>query len=347
MKSNDDVLLFEDYSRSPRVINKKAPNPNQKTASAEATVTEVDQYIAAQHLISEISHQFARNKSMLESWVITASANEYQTAKDNLELKLHSLGLPIAPKLDEKERAKQQEKLKKDMESSYSLHTPNTKAKLTKITEVDYEEDEEEMDPEVKNQKEKEMQHENYQQILQRNRLNSEIIRKSYDAPQILEFVRDVDVDDDITVKSVQELLEQSDFIISSINQRIIRDSEDETKENNTGSSNQEQEEKNNEFISPVLGVSVDNISYNALKRFIDEDTPQDYRNTMNNNNSARPPSTASDSVPSRPVSRQEENEMKLLKLELVIKADLYLVSFSYLPKREELFILARHHLQK
>ena len=41
------------------------------------SVSEIDQYLAAQQLIAQISDQFARNKSMLESWFISASVEEF------------------------------------------------------------------------------------------------------------------------------------------------------------------------------------------------------------------------------------------------------------------------------
>lgn len=44
------------------------------------SVSEIDQYIAAQNLIAEISHQFATNKSMLESWFISSTVEEFKVS---------------------------------------------------------------------------------------------------------------------------------------------------------------------------------------------------------------------------------------------------------------------------
>lgn len=86
MKNNEEILLFE----SPSKANKKAVRPkklqpkfNQFTALD--SVTEIDQYIAAQQLISEISHQFATNKSSLESWFVSSVARDYKVKQIYLE----------------------------------------------------------------------------------------------------------------------------------------------------------------------------------------------------------------------------------------------------------------------
>jgi hypothetical protein len=68
MKSNDEERAYSSEDQRP-------PTTNFVTLES---VSEIDQYIAAQHLISEIGHQFASNKSLLENWFISASVEEFQ-----------------------------------------------------------------------------------------------------------------------------------------------------------------------------------------------------------------------------------------------------------------------------
>jgi hypothetical protein len=74
MKSNDE----DDDREYPSSNGRRPPNTN---FLALESVSEIDQYIAAQHLISEIGHQFASNKSLLEKWFITASVEEFKVAR--------------------------------------------------------------------------------------------------------------------------------------------------------------------------------------------------------------------------------------------------------------------------
>lgn len=55
----------------------KVQDEKREVTSLES-VSEIDQYLAAQQLIAEISDQFARNKSMLESWFIASSVEEFK-----------------------------------------------------------------------------------------------------------------------------------------------------------------------------------------------------------------------------------------------------------------------------
>ncbi len=83
MKTSDfDEYLSESIKgRSPRG---KATSPRRKRKDyiPLESVSEIDQYIAAQQLIAEISHQFATNKSMLESWFISSTVEEFKVWHD-------------------------------------------------------------------------------------------------------------------------------------------------------------------------------------------------------------------------------------------------------------------------
>jgi hypothetical protein len=110
-----------------------------------------------------------------------------------LEDKLTSVGLPCKP--PQKDRLKKQLNDAKTnssyQDSSFLTDSPHGKLPLTKILEEEYEEDfeGEDNDPTLVKQKENEMKVEHYRQFIQRSRLNAEIIRKSYDAPQVLDLI--------------------------------------------------------------------------------------------------------------------------------------------------------------
>ena len=100
--------------------------------------------------------------------------------------------MPIRPPEEEEKIAHEKERQKKLKEKEL-LNSPDKQGKLAKITEADYEDDEVEehpLDADQCNQKDLAMKEAHYQQIIQRNRLNTEIIRRSFEAPQILEFIK-------------------------------------------------------------------------------------------------------------------------------------------------------------
>lgn len=79
MKNNEEVLLFESPSKSSKKqFRPKKLQPKFNQFTSLDSVTEIDQYIAAQQLISEISHRFATNKSGLESWFVSSVAGDYK-----------------------------------------------------------------------------------------------------------------------------------------------------------------------------------------------------------------------------------------------------------------------------
>lgn len=81
----DEYLSDSIKGRSPRG---KATSPRRKRKDyiPLESVSEIDQYIAAQQLIAEISHQFATNKSMLESWFISSTVEEFKVWHDLNEI---------------------------------------------------------------------------------------------------------------------------------------------------------------------------------------------------------------------------------------------------------------------
>lgn len=141
-----------------------------------------------------------------------------------------------------------------------------------------------------------------------------------------------------MTVKSVQELLQQSEVLINAVNDRISKDEPNPTNLEKEGDENHHAE------ILPAMAVSVENFNFDALNDFIHHNDRHATSRPTTTQGSSRPTTTTG----SRPSTQSNlEGEVKLLKLELVIKADLYHVSFSYLPPRGEIYVLARYFLQK
>jgi hypothetical protein len=277
-----------------------------------------------------------------------------------LEETLTSVGLPCKPPQKEDRSKKQLYDAKAGSfsdQGSFLADSPHGKLPLTKIQEEEYEEDWEGddndnvNDPAIAKRKENEMKVEHYRQFIQRSRLNAEIIRKSYDAPQVLDliggnpfsfvflilkecFLRLVVVGNE-TEKSVQDLLQQSELLLTSINESLLQEKPEETDdEENRISEMEDAAEKaasrGNDFLASRV----------LLRSFSTKPSTSSTSDRPESDASSRPETT----TPHQP--RQLE-EIKLLRLELMIKGDLYHVSFSFLPDSSELYALLRYYIHQ
>lgn len=227
------------------------------------------------------------------------------------------------------------------------------KGQLTKIMETDHEDGETETeneggDAEESFQEEIERKQEQYRQMVQKQRLNTEVIRKSFEAPQILDLLSGKRkclvfsqihgltnylacfvfiVGEDETEKSVQSFLQQSEVLLNSIHNTIQQDDTESEK-----------------FSTKFPTVSID--SSDSFFNITPAPGPIHSKSAALGKNNSRPTSNALRRYNSDDYKEVEE-KMKLVKLELVMKGDLYYVSFQYYLNRKALFIHARYHIQK
>jgi hypothetical protein len=137
---------------------------------------------------------------------------------------------------------------------------------------------------------------------------------------------------DNETEKSVQNLLQQSELLLTSINESLLQEKNEETDDEEKRVSEMEDAAektaiKGSDFLSSQI----------LLRNF---STKPSTSATSESDSSSRPETT----TPHHP--RQLE-EIKLLRLELMIKGDLYHVAFSFLPDSSELSVLLRYYVHQ